>query len=75
MSWREVLPEAPALAGSVALNSRNDMIDLHVADNPVGLKTRILDMIQWLNIQQSNDIMLLGLWGMGGIGKNFEQCS
>ncbi|PNY04299.1 disease resistance protein (TIR-NBS-LRR class) [Trifolium pratense] len=72
MSWREALPEAHALAGSVVLYSRNeseevkdivenathllDMIDLYVADNPLGVRSR-------------NDIMLPGLWGMGGIGK------
>ncbi|MCH85432.1 TMV resistance protein N-like, partial [Trifolium medium] len=85
MSWREELPEALALAGFVVLNSRNeskevkdivenvthlvDMTDLYVADNPVGVNSRIQDMIQRLNIQQSNDIILLQLWGMGGIGK------
>ncbi|CAJ2673466.1 unnamed protein product [Trifolium pratense] len=71
--------------GFVVINSRNeseevkdivenatclfDMTDLYIVDDPVGIKSRIRDMIQRLNIQQSNDIMPLGLWGMGGIGK------
>ncbi|GAU14136.1 hypothetical protein TSUD_169610 [Trifolium subterraneum] len=80
MSWREVLPEAPDLSGFVALNSRNeseevkDIVEnvtclLDMTDLFVGVKSRIQDMIQWLNIQQSNDIILQGFWGMGGIGK------
>ncbi|KAK2413025.1 disease resistance protein RPV1 [Trifolium repens] len=72
MSWREALPEPPGLAGSVVLNSRNeseevkdivenvtrlvDMTDLYVADNPVGVKSRIPDI-------QSNDMIPLVLWG------------
>ena len=43
--------------------------DLFVVDNPVGVESRLQDMIQLLDIQQSNDILLLGMWGMGGIGK------
>jgi len=46
-----------------------DKTDLFVAENPVGVESRVLDMIQLLNIQQSNDVLLLGIWGMGGTGK------
>jgi len=46
-----------------------DKTDLFVVDNPVGVKSRVHDTIQKLNIHQSNDVLLLGIWGMGGIGK------
>ena len=46
-----------------------DKTDLFVAENPVGVESRVQDMIKLLNIQQSNDVLLLGIWGMGGSGK------
>jgi len=46
-----------------------DKTDLFVANNPVGVETRVRDIIQLLDIQKSNDVLLLGMWGMGGIGK------
>ncbi|MCH79878.1 TMV resistance protein N-like [Trifolium medium] len=84
-SWRAALREAAGLAGFVVLNARNeseaikdivekvtqllDKTDLFVANNPVGVETRVRDMIQLLDIEHSNDVLLLGMWGMGGIGK------
>jgi hypothetical protein len=46
-----------------------DKTDLFIADNPVGIESRVQDMIQLLDTQQTNDVLLLGMWGMGGIGK------
>jgi len=46
-----------------------DKTDLFVADNPVGVESRVQDMIQLLDTRQSKDVLLLGMWGMGGIGK------
>ncbi|PNX87325.1 disease resistance protein (TIR-NBS-LRR class), partial [Trifolium pratense] len=48
-----------------------DKRDLFVANNPVGVKSRVKDITQLLdlNIQPSNDVILLGVWGMGGVGK------
>ncbi|MCH90147.1 TMV resistance protein N-like, partial [Trifolium medium] len=46
-----------------------DKTDLFVADNPVGVGSRVQDIIQFLHIQQSNNVLMLGMWGMGGIGK------
>ncbi|XP_024641851.1 disease resistance protein RUN1 isoform X2 [Medicago truncatula] len=81
------LREAANLAGVVVLNARNeseaikdivknitrllDKTDLFVANNPVGVESRVQDMIKLLeqDIQQSNDVFLLGMWGMGGVGK------
>ena len=46
-----------------------DKTDLFVADNPVGVESRVQDMIQLLDTRQSKDVLLLGMSGMGGIGK------
>ena len=46
-----------------------DTTDLFIANNPVGIESQVQDMIQLLDIQQSNDVLLLGMWGIGGIGK------
>ena len=44
-------------------------MDFTMVDNPVGVESRVQDIIQLLDNQQSNDVLLLGVWGMGGIGK------
>ncbi|MCH96969.1 TMV resistance protein N, partial [Trifolium medium] len=46
-----------------------DRTDLFIADHPVGVESRVQDIIQLLNSQQSKDSILIGIWGMGGIGK------
>ncbi|CAL5186047.1 unnamed protein product [Lathyrus oleraceus] len=79
------LREAASLSGFVVLNSRNeskvikdivenvtrllDKTDLFIANNPVGVESRVQDMIQLLEQDQSNNVLLLGMWGMGGVGK------
>ncbi|CAK8536009.1 unnamed protein product [Lathyrus sativus] len=85
--FRNQLRQAASLAGFVVLNYRNeseaikdivenvtrllDKTDLFIANNPVGVESRVQDMIQVLEkySQQSNDVLLLGVWGMGGVGK------
>ncbi|XP_020234632.1 TMV resistance protein N isoform X1 [Cajanus cajan] len=83
--WREALCQAAGIAGIVVLNSRNeredienivetvmrhlDKTELFVADNPVGVEPRVQEMIQLLDQKLSNDVLLIGMWGMGGIGK------
>ncbi|KAL2659004.1 hypothetical protein AAZX31_03G069700 [Glycine max] len=84
-SWKEALREAAGISGVVVLNSRNeseaiksivenvthllDKRELFVADNPVGVEPRVQEMIQLLDLKSSNHVLLLGMWGMGGIGK------
>lgn len=46
-----------------------DKTELFVANNPVGVESRVQEMVQLLEQKQSNDVLLLGVWGMGGIGK------
>ncbi|XP_047169990.1 disease resistance protein RPV1-like [Vigna umbellata] len=83
--WMETLREAASISGIVVLNSRNeseaiksiienvtrllDKTELFIADNPVGVESRVQDTIQLLDLKRSNDVLLLGMWGMGGIGK------
>jgi hypothetical protein len=41
-----------------------DKTNLFIANNPVGIESRVRDMIQLLDIQQSSDVLLLGMWGI-----------
>ncbi|KAI9104358.1 hypothetical protein K1719_022930 [Acacia pycnantha] len=41
---------------------------LFVAHHPVGLESRVHDIIQLLS-SESNEIIIIGIWGMGGMGK------
>ncbi|CAK8533393.1 unnamed protein product [Lathyrus sativus] len=86
ISWRAALFEAANIAGFVILNSRNESddikrivnkvshllnkTDLFVAHNPVGVESRVQEVIQLLQPDlQTKKVQLLGIWGMGGIGK------
>ncbi|XP_050117689.1 disease resistance protein RPV1-like [Malus sylvestris] len=42
---------------------------LHVAKHPVGIYTRIQDIITFLSNGGSNVVRMVGIWGMGGLGK------
>ncbi|XP_057745644.1 disease resistance protein RUN1-like [Arachis stenosperma] len=42
---------------------------LFVAEHPVGVEPRVQHLIKKLNYQQPEDVMLLGILGIGGIGK------
>ncbi|GAU38593.1 hypothetical protein TSUD_266320 [Trifolium subterraneum] len=84
-NWKTALHEVGGRAGVVIINSRNesedikkivelvtrllDKTELFVADHPVGVESRVQEVIQLLNSQKSKDPLLLGIWGMGGIGK------
>ncbi|XP_028763058.1 TMV resistance protein N-like [Neltuma alba] len=41
---------------------------MFVAHHPVGLDSRVQDIIQLLSCE-SNEIIIIGIWGMGGVGK------
>ncbi|KAK7286874.1 hypothetical protein RJT34_22195 [Clitoria ternatea] len=85
VGWKTALSKAASISGFVVMNSRNeseaienivenvthllDKKDLFIADHPVGVETRVQDIIQRLNSQRSNDVLILGIWGMGGVGK------
>ena len=46
-----------------------DLTVLSIAQHPVGVKSRVKYAIELLNCQQSKDVLLLGILGIGGIGK------
>lgn len=43
--------------------------NLFIADNLVGVESRAQHVIQLLNSQRSEDTLIIGIWGIGGIGK------
>ncbi|KAK4269982.1 hypothetical protein QN277_023073 [Acacia crassicarpa] len=85
LRWRIDLREAGGIAGFAMLNSRNesediknivehvcevlDKKDLFIADHSVGVNSRVHDLIKISRNQPANRVLLLGIWGMGGIGK------
>ncbi|XP_039169712.1 disease resistance protein RUN1-like [Eucalyptus grandis] len=83
--WKKALSEAGSLSGW-ELNDRDeaDLIQcivkelwirlkqtpLHVAKYPVGIDSRVQELI-WLSQKKSadDDVLMIGLWGPGGMGK------
>ncbi|XP_058729210.1 disease resistance protein RUN1-like isoform X2 [Vicia villosa] len=84
-NWRRELFDICGIAGFVLLDSRNESADvknivrhvthlldrtqLFVAEHPVGVESRVQAATKLLNIEKSEDVLLLGIWGMGGMGK------
>ncbi|GLJ56298.1 hypothetical protein SUGI_1215510 [Cryptomeria japonica] len=46
-----------------------DRVPLEVAKHPVGLDSAKNSLIQKLNLNSVNDVLKIGIWGIGGIGK------
>ncbi|XP_028751294.1 TMV resistance protein N-like [Neltuma alba] len=83
--WRTDLREAGGIAGFVVLNSKDesediknivkhvckilDKKDLFIANHPVGVDSRLTDLIKISESYSIDNVLLLGIWGMGGIGK------
>ncbi|KAK3431002.1 hypothetical protein EUGRSUZ_E02239, partial [Eucalyptus grandis] len=42
---------------------------LHVAKHPVGINPRVLKLKSMLNLESDDSVLMVGLWGQGGIGK------
>nr|XP_028964884.1 TMV resistance protein N-like [Malus domestica] len=43
--------------------------ELHVAKHIVGINSHVQDIISYLSSGGSNDVLMVGIWGMGGLGK------
>ncbi|KAJ7975375.1 Disease resistance-like protein [Quillaja saponaria] len=82
--WRWAMRELANLSGShfkfgyeyefiekiikdVSRNIDRDL--LYIADHPVGLKSRIEKVISLMEIEAEYDVKMVGLYGLGGIGK------
>ncbi|XP_056159605.1 TMV resistance protein N-like [Syzygium oleosum] len=52
------------------VSSRLERRPLHVADHPVGIDSRVQEVIS-LSQKESDDddVLMIGIWGLGGIGK------
>ncbi|XP_048132644.1 TMV resistance protein N-like [Rhodamnia argentea] len=82
--WKEALFEAGSLSGW-ALNDEDeaklirrivkeismqlDRTPLHVAKHPIGIHPQVLELKSMLNLESDDDVLVIGLWGQGGIGK------
>ncbi|XP_050243508.1 disease resistance protein RPV1-like isoform X4 [Quercus robur] len=42
---------------------------LWVAEHPVGINSRVEDVLKSLNIESNDDVRILGIYGLGGVGK------
>ncbi|WJX36734.1 nascent polypeptide-associated complex beta subunit [Trifolium repens] len=45
-------------------------VPLHVANNPVGLESRMLEVTSLLGLQSDERVNMVGIYGIGGIGKS-----
>nr|WIL59993.1 nodulation protein [Melilotus officinalis] len=84
-NWRRNLIDIGGIAGFVLIDSRNESAEINnivgrvtrlldgtklfVAEHPVGVESRVQAATKLLNIQKSEDVLFLGIWGMGGMGK------
>nr|XP_025633634.2 disease resistance protein RPP4 isoform X3 [Arachis hypogaea] len=77
-SWRKALREVGCIAGNESEDIKNiveqvthmlEMKELFVANHPVGVESRVEEVIQLLKDQHQENPLLLGIWGMGGCGK------
>ncbi|XP_028763095.1 putative disease resistance protein At4g11170 [Neltuma alba] len=85
LDWKKALTNAGSLAGTVVLSSRDeseyvkdvvrqvcDILDkkhLFVAEHPVGVDNRVEKVITMLQNHLFKDVVMIGIWGMGGSGK------
>ncbi|KAF7849733.1 hypothetical protein BT93_L0338, partial [Corymbia citriodora subsp. variegata] len=82
--WKEALLDAGSLSGWAfgdgyeagfiqhiiqEISSRLDRLPLEVAKYPVGMHSRVQELKKILNLQSKDDVLMIGLWGQGGVGK------
>ncbi|XP_039157774.1 disease resistance protein RUN1 [Eucalyptus grandis] len=46
-----------------------DRMPLHVAKHPVGIESQVVMLKSMLNLESNDIVVMVGLWGQGGIGK------
>ncbi|KAK3416257.1 hypothetical protein EUGRSUZ_H01702 [Eucalyptus grandis] len=82
--WKKALYDASSLSGwdlndkdeadSIkrivqAISMQLDQTPLYVAKHPVGIRPRVVELESMLNLESDDDVLMIGLWGQGGIGK------
>ncbi|XLS48378.1 hypothetical protein HN51_022736 [Arachis hypogaea] len=84
-AWRAALTQATELSGFLITGDSNEVElvgvivehittllaskDLFIARHPVGVQSRTEYVIQMLHSRKPEDVVLMGIWGMGGVGK------
>ncbi|XP_039155705.1 disease resistance protein RPV1 [Eucalyptus grandis] len=82
--WKKALLDAGSLSGWHYQDDRSEVdlvksvveeicrllqrTSLHVATHPVGLRPQVVKLVPMLNLE-SEDVLLIGFWGYGGVGK------
>ena len=51
------------------ISSKLNITSLHIADHPVGLNYRMSEVVRLLGLKSSDDARMVGIYGIGGIGK------
>ncbi|KAF8029395.1 hypothetical protein BT93_E1945 [Corymbia citriodora subsp. variegata] len=51
------------------ISTRLDRKLLHVALHPVGIDSQVVKLKSMLNLESNDNVLMVGLWGKGGIGK------
>ncbi|XP_030529543.2 disease resistance protein RPV1-like [Rhodamnia argentea] len=82
--WKKALVDAGSLSGwhftdgyeagliqhiVQEISTQLDRTPLNVAKYPVGIDSRVQELKTILNLQSKDDILMVGLWGQGGVGK------
>ncbi|XP_048132348.1 TMV resistance protein N-like [Rhodamnia argentea] len=83
--WKEALWDAGSLSGWTLndgddeskviqeivkdILTRLSQTPFVVAEHPVGIESRVAEVKSMLNLESKDDVLMVGLWGQGGIGK------
>ncbi|KAF8012801.1 hypothetical protein BT93_I0837 [Corymbia citriodora subsp. variegata] len=82
--WRKALSDAGSLSGwhlndgdeseliqkiVKKISTYLDRTPLHVTKHPVGIDSRVVELKLMSNLESDKDVVVVGLWGKGGIGK------
>ncbi|XP_048131538.1 disease resistance protein RUN1-like [Rhodamnia argentea] len=51
------------------ISTRLSQTPFVVDEHPVGIESRVVEVKSMLNLESKDDVLMVGLWGQGGIGK------
>ncbi|XP_056171736.1 disease resistance protein Roq1-like [Syzygium oleosum] len=51
------------------ISTHLDRTPLHVAKHPVGIDSQVVKLKSMLNLKSDDGVLMVGIWGQGGIGK------